>query len=150
MLASAGSFTCICMYTHISYMYMYCMNGLVEYERTYMYQLVIFTCFLSFFFSVYDMREAMGDDILGDDMYRHVTYGEGDTMPQAVDIDDSRSENVQRIKALILKMTSYKLEDRPTALEVYLQAYNVYAGRFPDENGNEKTTDVTRVIGDVL
>ena len=93
------------------------------------------------------MREALGEDILGDDMYRHVTYGEGDTMPQAVDIDeDSRSENVQRIKALILKMTSYEPQDRPTSLEVYRQAYHVYAGRFPDENRSEQTTDVTRVI----
>ena len=100
--------------------------------------------------SVFDMKEALGDDILGDDMYRHVTYGEGDTMPQAVDIDDSRSENVQRIKALILKMTSYKPQDRPTSLEVYRQAYHVYAGRFPDENGSEQTTDVTRVISDFV
>ena len=96
------------------------------------------------------MRESLGDDILGDDMYRHVTYGEGDTMPQAVDIDDSRSENVQRIKALILKMTSYEPQDRPTSLEVYRQAYHVYAGRFPDENGREQTTDVTRVISDFV
>ena len=101
-------------------------------------------------FVVFDMKEALGDDILGDDMYRHVTYSEGDTMPKAVDIDDSRSENVQRIKALILKMTSYKPRDRPTSLEVYRQAYHVYAGRFPDENGSEQTTDVTRVISEIL
>ena len=101
--------------------------------------------------SVYDMREALGDDILGDDMYRHVTYEAGDTMPQAVDIDDdSRSENVQRIKALILKMTSYKPRDRPTSLEVYRQAYHVYAGRFPDENGSEETTVIARVISEIL
>ena len=90
---------------------------------------------------VFDMREALGEDILGDDMYKHVTYGEGDTMPQAVDIDGSRSENVQRIKALILKMTSYAPQDRPTSLEVYRQAHHVYAGRFPDENENEPFTD---------
>ena len=82
-------------------------------------------------FVVFDMKEALGDDILGDDMYRHVTYSEGDTMPKAVDIDDSRSENVQRIKALILKMTSYKPQDRPTSLEVYRQAYRVYTGQDP-------------------
>ena len=98
---------------------------------------------------VFDMREALGEDILGDDMYKHVTYGEGDTMPQAVDIDGSRSENVQRIKALILKMTSYKPQDRPTSLEVYRQAYHVHAGRFPDEKGHEQTTDVTRVLSEV-
>ena len=101
--------------------------------------------------SVFDMREALGDDILGDDMYRHVTYGEGDTMPQAVDIDeDSRSENVQRIKALILKMTSYEPQDRPTSLEVYRQAYHVYVGRFPDTDDSEQTTDVTHGISEVL
>ena len=96
--------------------------------------------------SVFDMKEALGDDILGDDMYRHVTYGEGDTMPQAVQIDDNESENVQRIKALILKMTSYEPHERPTSLDVYTTAYRIYKGEdVKMKAANENCTDESRV-----
>ena len=78
-----------------------------------------------------------------------MAYSEGDTMPQAVDIDDdSRSENVQRIKALILKMTSYKPQDRPTSLEVYRQTYHVHAGHYPVNriaDDDDVTTDVVNI-----
>ena len=53
------------------------------------------------------MRDALGEDILGDDMYKHVTYSGGDTMPQAVDIDRNRSENVQRITAFPVIRAAY-------------------------------------------
>ena len=76
-------------------------------------------------FSVYDMREGAGVDILGCDMHRQKCAVSGDDT-LFVKIRDCDTESILEVKNLILKMTSYEPWERPKSDEVYKHVCNAY------------------------
>ena len=81
------------------------------------------------------MRQGEKFVCLGEDQYLYVEKQEGDEMPQALQFDDDDCDSVKQMKQLILEMTSYTSEDRPSSGAVFEKTL-LYQRSFLQKVGN--------------
>ena len=61
----------------------------------------------------------------------YAAFKQGTEMPEVVEFTEQDSTKEKEMKDLILEMTSYRPEDRPTSTYVFRHAYVIYTRKEP-------------------
>ena len=77
------------------------------------------------------IRQGIAEEGLGEEKY--AAYKLGGEMPEAIEFTDEDSPKELEMKQLILEMTSYEPKDRPSAKDVFYQAYAIYIKKDPKQ-----------------